>query len=409
MSRTVLFLAVLCFIACNALAPLKLVKKSDRIPGEYIVVMYDNSTSVHLKSLMSVLQKSHGLSSFTHVYEHVFKGFAAKLTKPQVLAIRQNPQVEYIEEDGKVHLVDEQQFGDCRPDPNDADWGLARICKRQLNLDGEYYFPPSAGARVDSYIIDTGIYPQHSDFGGRARMGWKARADWPDTDDHGHGTHVASTVGGTKYGVCKGIHLIGVKVLDRGGSGSWADVISGINYCVSEKQKSGKPSTANMSLGGGKQDSVNRAVNAASAAGVMMVAAAGNNNGDACNTSPASSSDCITVGATDLGSDPNDGQIDVRSYFSNYGKCTHVFAPGSNILGAWIGNPTATRVLSGTSMASPHTCGVASLVLDANPGMTFQQVRDEVQDMATFGVINLQCTNQICEASPNLMLFNGCE
>jgi len=404
MSRLIL-LSVLCFVVCNAaLAPLKVAKKSDRIPGDYIVVMKDNSTDFHLRNLMSVLRNSHGVTAFAHVYDHVFKGFAAHLTKAQVLAVRQNSQVDFIEEDGKVSI----NQGDCA-ESADADWGLSRICQRALILDGDYFYPQGAGAHVDAYIIDTGVYTQHTDFGGRAVHGWKAKPVWPDTDDNGHGTHVASTVAGTKYGVAKGARIIGIKVLDRGGSGSWSDVIAGIDWSVQQKKQSGKPSVGNMSLGGGKNDAVNKATNAASMAGVMMVVAAGNNNGDACNTSPASSTDCICCGATDLGSDPNDNQIDVRSYFSNYGKCVHVFAPGSNILGAWIGNPTATRVISGTSMASPHVCGVTALVLDENPSMTFQQARDAVADMATFGVINLQCPNQNCEQSPNLMLFNGCE
>jgi len=403
-----LFLAVLCFVLSNAaLAPLKLASKADRIPGDYIVVMRTNSTSAHLQSLMTVLTKTHGVKSFIHTYEQVYKGFAATLTRAQLLAVRQNAQVEFVEEDGKVHLADVEQ-GSCT-ESAEADWGLSRISKRALVLDGEYFYPPTAGARCDAYIIDTGVYTQHSDFGGRAVMGFKARSTFPDTDDHGHGTHVASTVSGKKYGVAKGIKIIGVKVLDRGGSGSWSDVIAGIDYTVAQKRSTNKPSVANMSLGGGKNDAVNRAVNAASAAGVMMCVAAGNNNGDACNTSPASSPDAISVGSTDLGSDPNDNQIDVRSYFSNYGKCTHVFAPGSNILGAWIGSPEATRVISGTSMATPHVAGVCALILDEDPSLSFQQVRAALTEMATFGVINMQCTNTICEASPNLMLFNGCE
>jgi len=407
-----LFLSVLCFVLSNAaLAPLKLANKADRIPGEYIVVLRTNSTSAHLKSLMTVLTKTHGVKSFTHTYEQVYKGFAATLTRAQLLAVRQNPQVEFVEEDGKVHLADaaDVEQGSCTVDTAEADWGLSRVCKRALVLDGEYYYPPTAGARCDAYIIDTGVYTQHEDFGGRAVMGFKARPAFPDTDDHGHGTHVASTVAGKKYGIAKGIKIIGVKVLDRGGSGSWSDVIAGIDYCVAQKRTSNKPSVANMSLGGGKNDAVNRAVNAASAAGVIMCVAAGNNNGDACGTSPASSPDAVSVGATDLGSDPNDNQIDVRSYFSNYGKCTHIFAPGSNILGAWIGSPTATRVISGTSMATPHVAGVCSLILDEDPSLSFPQVRAALTDMATFGVINLQCTNPTCELSPNLMLFNGCE
>jgi len=275
-------------------------------------------------------------------------------------------------------------------------------------LDGDHFFPEGAGAGIDAYVVDTGIYVQHNDFGGRAIFGFKSQSAWPSTDDHGHGTHVASTVGGTLYGVAKQVQLIAVKVLDRGGSGSVSGVVAGVNYCVSEKGKRNRPSVGNMSLGGGFSSALNQAVDAASNAGVMMVVAAGNNNGNACSGSPSSAPNCISVGATDLGADPNDNQIDVRSYFSNYGKCVHVFAPGSNILGAWIGNPTATRVISGTSMASPHTCGVSALVLQQNPSMTFTQIRAAVQDMATVGKIDLECTNDVCRESPNLLLFNGC-
>jgi len=164
-----------------------------------------------------------------------------------------------------------------------------------------------------------------------------------------------------------------------------------------------------MSLGGGVSSALNRAVDAASDAGVMMVVAAGNNNGDACQGSPSSADSVVTVGATDLGSDPNGAQVDIRSSFSNYGPCVHVFAPGSNILGAWIGSTTATRVISGTSMATPHTCGVAALILQENPSMAFDDVRDALTDQATFGKIRLGCTNSVCNQSPNLLLFNGCE
>jgi len=402
-----LFLTVLCFVlACSALAPLKLQKKADRIDGHYIVVLKNNATVANLFDLMSILQRTHGVASFTHTYDSVFKGFAAPLSKAQLLAVRSNPNVDWVDQDAKVSITQ----GQCSGDQSDADWGLSRICERVLNLDGQYFFPGSAGHLADAYIIDTGVYTQHTDFGGRAITGFKAKTDWPDGDDNGHGTHVASTVGGTKYGVAKGVHIIGVKVLDRGGSGSWADVISGIQYAVNKKRETGRPSFANLSLGGGKIDSVNRAVDQAAVAGVHMVIAAGNNNGDACNTSPASAANSITVGATDLGAGPNDQQVDVRSYFSNYGPCVYLFAPGSNILGAWIGSPTATRVISGTSMATPHVAGVVALVLDEQPTIGFDDCRDAVTDMASINLINLNCgSNAICQQSPNLMLFNGCE
>jgi len=200
-----------------------------------------------------------------------------------------------------------------------------------------------------------------------------------------------------------------VKVLNSAGSGSIAGVISGVNYAAGNKPRRNRPSVGNMSLGGATSAALNRAVNAASAAGVSMVVAAGNDDWDACQGSPSGADDVISVGATDLGSGDNDEQIDVRSYFSNYGSCVSVFAPGSNILGAWIGSNTASRVISGTSMASPHVCGVAALILEQHPAYTFPQVSTHIENEATFGKIDLQCINNVCNQSPNLMVFNGCE
>jgi len=399
MSRIIL-LAIICVVVGNAaLAPVYTGGKN-RIQGSYIVVLRDNTTDENLASFMTVLSKTHGVT-FTFTYDAVFKGFAAKLTKAQLLTARSHPQVEFIEEDQTVHL----NQGVCDDVQSDSDWGLTRVCKREMDLDGQYFFPSSGASSVDAYIIDTGIYGAHNDFSGRVIQGFKADNSWPNTDDHGHGTHVASTVGGISYGVAKGVTLIAVKVLSRSGTGSNAGVIAGVNYAAGNKPKRGRTSVGNMSLGGSISTALNRACNAASAAGVMMVVAAGNDNYDACQGSPSSAEDVITVGATDIGSN-ND---DVRSYFSNYGPCVHVFAPGSNILGAWIGSPAATRVISGTSMASPHVCGVSALVMDQNPTFTFDDLREHVTDDATFGKIALQCSNSVCNQSPNLLVFNGCE
>jgi len=315
MSR-ILLLAIVCVVVGNAaLAPVYLAAKN-RIEGSYIVVLRANTTDAHLATFMTVLSKSHGVT-FSYTYDVVFKGFAAKLTKAQLLTARSNPQVEFIEEDAEVHL---NQQGDCDQTQTGADWGLSRVCKRDLELDGQYFYPTSSGAAVDAYIIDTGILGTHTDFGGRVIQGFKSDNNWPNTDDHGHGTHVASTCGGTRYGVAKRVTLIAVKVLNSAGSGSIAGVISGVNYAAGNKPRRNRPSVGNMSLGGATSAALNRAVNAASAAGVSMVVAAGNDDWDACQGSPSGADDVISVGATDLGSGDNDEQIDVRSYFSNYGS-----------------------------------------------------------------------------------------
>jgi len=313
------------------------------------------------------------------------------------------PEVHYIEADQVVHA-----FQACAKQSATPSWGLDRVAERDLFLDGVYEYGTTAGKNVDAYIIDTGIYVAHADFGGRATWGTNT-IDSTNSDCNGHGTHVAGTVGGTTFGVAKLANLIAVKVLDCGGSGSYAAVIAGINWAAAQHQKSGKTtSVANMSLGGGKSTAVNQAVAAAVVAGVVMVVAAGNSNTDACNTSPASEPTAVTVGSTDTGIDTDNSQVDIRSYFSNYGTCVHVFAPGSDITSAWI-PPATQNTISGTSMASPHVCGLAALLVGQTPTMEAPDVKTAILGGATVGQIDLQCPGTgSCVNSPNLLGYNGC-
>ena len=208
--------------------------------------------------------------------------------------------------------------------------------------------------------MDTGINIKHVDFGGRAIWGLTAPDNEVSEDGNGHGTHVSSTIGGSQYGVAKNVTLIAVKVLRSSGYGSMADVIKGVSWTASEHQRksqaAGRPakSIANMSLGGGKSTALDQAVTGAINAGVLFVVAAGNDNQDACNSSPAGASGTLTVGSVT--------KFDSRSSFSNYGKCVDIFAPGSDITGAWIGSTTAVKTISGTSMASPHVAGVMAML-----------------------------------------------
>jgi serine protease len=142
-----------------------------------------------------------------------------------------------------------------------------------------------------------------------------------------------------------GCELCPIKVLNSGGSGSYAGVIAGIDKTASDCQSLNKKCVLNMSLGGGKSTQVNTAVNNAVAAGVTVVVAAGNDNRDACNYSPASAENAITVGATT--------SFESTASYSNYGSCVDFWAPGSSIKSAWINSDTSTNTISGTSMASP--------------------------------------------------------
>jgi subtilisin family serine protease len=224
---------------------------------------------------------------------------------------------------------------------------------------------------VRAYIIDTGIRTTHNEFGGRATFGANY-ANGQDEDCNGHGTHVAGTVGGSRYGVAKGVTLIAVKVLNCAGSGTTTGVINGINYVAGVQIY---PAVANMSLGGGASQSLDDAVNKAVFLGVTFAVAAGNSGANACNYSPARAANAITVGATT--------STDARASYSNYGGCVDIFAPGSSITSAWKNSNTATKTISGTSMASPHVAGVAVLYLEANPGATAGAVSTALINGAT--------------------------
>ncbi|MGA1699407.1 MAG: S8 family serine peptidase, partial [Ilumatobacteraceae bacterium] len=266
-----------------------------------------------------------------------------------------------------------------------------RINQRALPLDGAYSAPSSA-AGTRSYIIDTGVLGSHVDFGSRVASGFDAISGgngWGDCN--GHGTHVAGTVGGSTYGVAKSTTIVPVRVLDCGGSGTISGVIAGLDW-VAGQHVAGTLAVANMSLGGGASSSLDSAVNNLISRGVTVVVAAGNSGADACNYSPARVPNAITVGATT--------SSDSRASYSNFGTCVDVFAPGSSVTSAWYTSSTATAVLSGTSMASPHVAGIAAVALAVNGSQSPSQVVAAITAAATPNVVTSPGTG-----SPNLLAF----
>lgn len=298
-----------------------------------------------------------------------------------------------------------------------APWGLARISHRDaLNFGSfnKYLYSDDGGEGVDAYIIDTGTNIDHVDFEGRATWGKTIPANDEDIDGNGHGTHCSGTVAGKKFGVAKKASIYAVKVLKSNGSGTMSDVVKGVEWAANShtetlsaakkgKKKGFKGSVANMSLGGGKSRLLDLAVNAAVDAGLHFAVAAGNDNADSCNYSPAAAENAVTVGASTL--------ADERAYFSNFGACNDIFAPGLNILSTWIGSNYATNVISGTSMASPHIAGLLAYYLSLQPSsdsayavaeITPKKLKANIIAIATEGAL----TNVPADTA-NILAWNG--
>ena len=338
--------------------------RAQTVPGQYIVVFRDSVDDV--PGLAYGLAAAHGRAP-RFIYQHALKGFAADLPEQAVEALRRNPNVAYVEPDSVVWASVDQ---------SPATWGLDRIDQRSLPLNNKYSYV-DRGSGVTAYIIDTGIRTSHTEFGGRASDGWDYVDNDAVADDcNGHGTHVAGTVGGATYGVAKSVSLVAVRVLNCRGSGTTSGVIAGIDWVTANHKG---PSVANMSLGGGASTSLDNAVKNSIAAGISYALAAGNNGQNACNYSPSRVPEAMTIGASD--------STDTKASWSNYGDCVDWFAPGVSITSAWKTNDSATNTISGTSMATPHTTGVAALYLEANPGATPKDVRDALYNAATKGIV----------------------
>lgn len=363
------------------------------IQGQYIVV-YKKDAGVlpALQSLkaglsMGVVQgqtlQSLGLegAQVRQAYTTALQGVAVRLSAEQLSRLRQDDRIAYIEAD---------QIMEAWATQSPATWGLDRIDQRDLPLSNSYTYNYT-GTGVRAYIIDSGIRRTHVEFSGRMDNGYDAVTPGGTADDcNGHGTHVAGTVGGSTYGVAKGVILHPVRVLDCNGSGSNSGVIAGVDWVA---QNHRKPAVANMSLGGGASSALDTAVNNAIGAGVTFVVAAGNSNANACNYSPARVGNAITVGSST--------SSDARSSFSNYGSCLDLFAPGSSITSAWHTSDTATNTINGTSMAAPHVAGVAALYLQANPSATPSAVASAIIGSATSGRLS-----SVGSGSPNLLLYS---
>jgi subtilisin family serine protease len=344
------------------------------IPDSYIVILEPGAPA------SATLTSRYGGEVLDN-YDAAAQGFHARMTAEQARHLAADQSVRYVEQDAVVTRA----AATAKPA-----WGLDRIDQTSLPLSKTYTAPAAAG--VTAYVIDTGIRLTHKQFEGRASSGYDfVDRDTKADDCNGHGTHVAGTIGGATYGVAKDVKLVGVRVLDCNGDGAYSDIIAGVDWVTKHAVK---PAVANMSLGGERSKALDDAVNRSIASGVTYVVAAGNDNKNACQESPADDATAITVGASDSN--------DRRASFSDYGRCIDMFAPGVGITSAWNTSNTATQVMDGTSMATPHVTGAAALVLGAHPGWTPAQVTEALTSNATTGVLR-----SAGSGSPNKLLYTG--
>ncbi|KAG9769446.1 Alkaline protease 2 [Exophiala dermatitidis] len=421
----------------NDAAPVISSSNAKEIPNSYMVVFKKHVTerdaTVHHNWVQDVHLTREGtkqelrkrsqstLSSDETIFEglrHTYNipggllGYAGHFDEDVIELVRRHPDVEYIERDSEVHTMKESPSLE-----KNAPWGLARISHRDSLSFGnfnKYLYSADGGEGVDAYVIDTGTNTEHVDFEGRASWGKTIPAGDEDVDGNGHGTHCSGTIAGKKFGVAKKANVYAVKVLRSNGSGTMSDVVKGVEWAANAhseavkaakkgKKKGFKGSVANMSLGGGKSRVLDLAVNAAVDAGLHFAVAAGNDNADSCNYSPAAAEKAITVGASTL--------ADERAYFSNYGTCNDIFAPGLNVLSTWIGSKYATNTISGTSMASPHICGLLAYFLSLQPAsdsayavaeITPKQMKANMIAIATQGALT-----DVPSDTANLLAWNG--
>jgi subtilisin family serine protease len=398
MKRTLAVAAMLALAACSERSPSPVAAVDDTPrAGGYIVVYKDASFPGPRLSIASAIAEAAEAEHVSprFVYGEVVKGFAAELSGEQVARFRADPRVAYVEEDAPARLFNTQLF---------PTWGLDRIDQVDLPLSNSFTYT-SVGASVRVYVLDTGVRKTHAQFSGRADyIANGAGGDFVGDghgsaeDCHGHGTHVAGTIGGSGYGVAKRVLIRAGRVADCVGDGTASMAIAAMEWI---RRNGTKPAVVNMSVGYGNVQSVRDAAAALVTSGFVVVAAAGNGNylgvpQNACLESPAGAPTILTVGATT--------SADNESSFSNYGTCVDILAPGSGITSALHTSDTASGLKSGTSMATPHVAGVATLFLQNNPSAPPWLVASAILSVATTNTITLHSAS-LANGTPNRFLI----
>ncbi len=354
----------------------------------YVVVLRDPEPGTVARPVATLARSLvGGLGGvLTLTYDTALRGFAARLPAVAVAALRRSPLVESVSLDVPVTAAATQR----RPS-----WNLDRSDQARRQLDGRYSYPDGAGRGAHVYIVDTGLAGHRELVGrvgaGRNFVGGLLSAPDPARwgDCNGHGTHVASTVAGTRWGIAKQATVHAVRVLGCGGSGSTSQFLAGLDWVAAHHES---PAIVNMSLSSdARVGALDRAARGLLNHGVAVVVAAGNSGRSACVESPAGEPQVVTVGATN--------RSDMRPGFSNYGGCVDIFAPGVDVIGAQADSNTGGVAYSGTSMSSPHVAGALALIRAQKPGLGPRQAQDLLLRNGTRGVVGSRG-----QGSPNLLL-----
>ena len=379
---TLLKRALVTAVVVVAVAVTALPAAAQPVTGQYIVTVKEGASPRAVAAIVGASPK--------WVYETAINGFTAELNRGQLTALEHMPAVERIEQDQQV-TPDDWLLQ--RTDSYGQPWGLDRIDQR-FGLSSTFTYWASgvygSGYGVNAYVFDTGIATWHSEFGGRARNVYDAFGG-NGQDCHGHGTHVAATIGGATYGVAKRVNLLGVRIMDCSGyfrNGSVGSVVAGVDWVMRNAKK---PAVANMSFHvGSVSATLNQATTNLVNSGVFVAVAAGNDNRNACYDSPSSASGTLTVAAST--------SSDVRWSSSNYGACVDLYAPGVDIRSASLDG--ASRLASGTSMASPHVAGVAAVLKSDYGDRASSTINSWILDATTSNAIYSNVSG-----TPNRLLY----